>query len=84
MPAEAWVALVLGILAIIGTLVTTTWYLSGRLSVVDGMKGSIDELKVAVSQIAVDRERGSALERRVSKLEQWYDELRRGVGRINQ
>jgi len=83
MPAEAWVALILGILGIVATLVTTTWYLAGRLSVMDGMKESIDSLEAVVSSIAVDRERSAALERRVGKLEQWYDELRRGIGRID-
>ena len=73
MPAEAWIALVLGLIGIMGSLLLTTWYLAGRLSVMDGMKASI----------AVDRERSAALERRTAKLEQWYDELRRGIGRID-
>ncbi len=82
MPAEAWVALVLGIVGIMGTLIATTWYLAGRLSVMDGMKVSIDKLETVVASIAVDRERTAGLERRLLKLEQWYDELRRGVGKI--
>lgn len=83
MPAEAWIALVLGLIGIMGSLLLTTWYLAGRLSVMDGMKASIDRLETVVASIAVDRERSAALERRVGKLEQWYDELRRGVGRID-
>jgi hypothetical protein len=83
MPAEAWVALILGLLGIMGTLIATTWYLSGRLSIMDGMKASIDKLELVVASIAVDRERSAALERRVGKLEQWYDELRRGIGKIS-
>ena len=82
MPAEAWVALILGIVGIVGTLIATTWYLAGRLSVMDNMKASIDKLEVVVASIAVDRERMAGLERRTSKLEEWYDELRRGVGKI--
>jgi hypothetical protein len=88
MPAEAWVALVVGILGIVGTVIGVAWYLGGKLSNQDlkmnGMEKTIDKIEVIISAIAVDRERATSLERRVSKLELWYDELRRGVGRIDQ
>lgn len=87
MPAEAWIALVLGIVGIIGTLLTVTWYLGGKLSKQDtemsGIKVAVEKIETIISSIAVDRERMAGLERRTSKLEQWYDELRRGVGRIS-
>lgn len=86
MPAEAWVALVLGILGIVGSIGTTGWYLGSKLSRQDtemsGIKNAVEKIEVVISSIAVDRERASSLERRISKLEQWYDELRRGVGKI--
>jgi hypothetical protein len=86
MPAEAWVALVLGVLGIMGSIGVTAWYLGSMLSKQDtemsGIKTAIDKIEVVISSIAVDRDRAASLERRVAKLEQWYDELRRGVGRI--
>lgn len=86
MPAEAWVALILGIAGIIATVITVAYYLGGKLSRQDvemsGIKTAVEKIEVVISSIAVDRERMSAMERRVAKLEQWYDELRRGVGKI--
>ncbi len=46
------------------------------------MNVAIEKIEIAVASIAVDRERATSLERRVAKLETWYDELRRGVGKI--
>ena len=86
MPAEAWIALVLGIVGIVGTLLTATWYLGGKLSKQDtemgGMKKAIDKIEIVISAIAVDRIRADLIDKRVSRLEQQYDELRRGVGKI--
>jgi predicted metal-dependent hydrolase len=94
MPAEAWVALVLGVLGIIGTMLTCAWYLSAKLSKQDvemvtvraaqlRMIAAIEKLESVVASIAVDRERMATFDRRLTKLEQWYDELRRGVGKIS-
>jgi predicted metal-dependent hydrolase len=94
MPAEAWVALILGVVGIIGTMLTCAWYLSGKLSRQDaemvGMRAAqaaivaaLEKLEIVVASIAVDRERMATFDRRLTKLEQWYDELRRGVGKIS-
>ena len=86
MPAEAWIALVLGIVGIVGTVIGVAWYLGGKLSGQDtemrGMKTAIDKIEVVISAIAVDRIRADLIDKRVSRLEQQYDELRRGVGKI--
>ena len=85
-PAEAWIALALGVLGITGTIITAAWYLSSKLSKQDvnmvNMQVSIDKIEIVIEALAVDRDRASALDRRVAKLEGWYDELRRGIGRI--
>jgi hypothetical protein len=44
----------------------------------------VEGLEIRMETIAVDRERAAGLEKRVSKLETWYDELRRGIGVITQ
>ena len=86
MPAEAWIALVLGIVGIVGTVIGVAWYLGGKLSGQDtemhGMKKAIDKIEIVISAIAVDRVRADLIDKRVSRLEQQYDELRRGVGKI--
>ena len=86
MPAEAWVALVLGIVGIVGTIIGVAWYLGGKLSGQDmemhGMKKAIDKIEAVISAIAVDRVRADLIDKRVARLEEQYDELRRGVGRI--
>ena len=86
MPAEAWIALVLGIVGIVGTVIGVAWYLGGKLSGQDmemrGMKTAIDKIEIVISAIAVDRVRADIIDRRVARLEQQYDELRRGVGKI--
>lgn len=97
MPAEAWVALVLGVTTIIGTIISAAGYIASkftqavtRFEVNDSTRASeisrintvVEKIEITVSQIAVDRANSAALERRVATLERWYDELRRGVGRI--
>jgi hypothetical protein len=86
MPAEAWVALAVGSVGIIVSIIGATWYLSARLSSQDSkmnnMGNVIEKMELVVAAIAVDRERAAAMERRMLKLEQWYDELRRGDGFI--
>ena len=86
MPAEAWIALALGIVGIVGTLLTATWYLGSKLSKQDtemgGMKKAIDKIEAVISAIAVDRVRADLIDKRVARLEEQYDELRRGVGKI--
>jgi len=44
----------------------------------------VESLEIRMESLAVDRERATGLDRRVGKLEQWYDELRRGIGIIHQ
>lgn len=97
MPVEGWIALVFGLTTLVGAILAATWKLSGQFNAaiaefktVDSSRASdihrlnvaVEKIEVAVSAIAIDRERATSLERRVSKLEQWYDELRRGVGEI--
>lgn len=86
MPAEAWVALILGIVGIIGSVFTASWYLSGKLARQDtdmnGIKRSLEKIENVMEAIAVDRDRAARLEARMIKVEQWYDELRRGEGFI--
>jgi hypothetical protein len=94
MPAEAWVALTLGIASIVGTMVTCAWYLSGKMSRQDtemiGVRAAqvtigntLEKIEAVIASIAVDRERMATFDRRLTKVEQWYDELRRGVGKIS-
>ena len=99
MPAEAWVALAMGLLAILGTLITAVWYLATlvgksltRFELIGGhhaleinrMNVTVEKIEVTIAEIAVDRERATSVERRVARLEQWYDDLRRGRGLIHE
>ena len=97
MNLEAWIALGFGLLGIIGTVigavaklsvqlgkVTTRFELIGtqQATEISRMNVAIEKVEVAMTSIAVDRERTSNIEKRVVLLEQWYDELRRAIGRI--
>lgn len=97
MPVEAWIALFGSVSVIVLAVLGAGWKLSGqfaaaitRFEVIDVTRATeisriniaVEKIEITVQQIAVDRERAAALERRVGKLEQWYDELRRGVGKI--
>lgn len=97
MTVEAWVALAMGIVTTVGSVLAAVAFLSTqftraitRFEVVDTARSNeisrlnvaVEKIEVAVNAIAVDRERAAGLDRRVAKLEQWYDELRRGVGKI--
>lgn len=97
MPAEAWVALGIGVTGIAGSILWAVFYLSARFAAavtkfeligvghateIARINIAMEKIEVTVQTIAVDRERAAALERRVATVERWYDELRRGVGRI--
>ncbi len=93
MPVEAWIALAAIVLTIVGASWRLSWQMSKSLTMfttigtqqaveINRMNVAIEKIEIAVASIAVDRERATSLERRVAKLEIWYDELRRGVGKI--
>jgi hypothetical protein len=93
-PAEAWVGmaailltLMTGAVSVIYRLssATTEFKLIGQQQAreISKITESVEKMEVAVVAIAVDRERAAMLERRVEKLERWYDELRRGIGVIS-
>lgn len=90
---QVWVAFAGVVCVVIGAV----WKLSAQLTkaitkldVRDEMRAhdiarlelAVEKIQVAISAIAVDRTIVAALERRVGLLETWYDELRRGIGRI--
>jgi hypothetical protein len=93
MTAEAWIALGVGIVGVVGPMLAVSWHLSGKMSKqdavlttqsaeMDEMQQVLKEMSTAVSAIAVDRVRAEQLTARVGRLENWYDELRRGIGVI--
>lgn len=93
MPVEAWIGLAGIIVTVLAgaagviyrlSSATTEFKLIGEQQAreITKITQAIDKLELVVSAIAVDRERAAGTERRVEKLEKWYDELRRGIGVI--
>lgn len=97
MNADTWVALAVGLCTVAGMILAATWRMSSQFTqavttfhVTDQTRAgdiarlstAIERLDLTVAGIAADRATATALERRVSRLEQWYDELRRGDGII--
>ena len=98
MSSEAWVALGIGLAGTIITVLSAVWYIASLLSrsltrfeiigvqqatEISRMNLAIEKIETTMASVAVDRERAAGMERRITILERWYDELRRGIGRID-